>query len=1651
MALPVLPSGWENYNPLQKIDWFNANQVDEGTLRNYASQADIDWMKSQGYQGSYAPIETKTVTGVKPGGLASVAPQPVYTPEPVVALTATPASEALASALTVEPKTDVGATYTEDRYNPNDPASKYYIADPNAGQYMFDPNTGNYTLTPSRVDAAAPAVLTGGTLTAPTDNLTAETEAVTGARPGVDQRAATTSAEDILMAASPDIQKALFKPGSSDRYTGTFVDTFKVVDGKLVPTAPNAEDIAAGNLIFYVGGAPGGDYAGQQRVAQGYVMKGGQLTPIGEAKPYIVPKETPFFKEFLIEGVLPMLLAAAGGSGLAETLGGALSGGALTGASAASLGSGALNLGAQLLRGADPMDAIKTTVLTGGVNAAANSLGALLPAEFAAAGKNILSQLITTGKINPVALATSMGMSAASDVIAAETGLDKATAGRLLNAGYQAAQGNLTGATASLLQSGALGSLGTGSTSGMSPQDRAAFLEANAAPLGLSVLSLNPTEDELIDLQSRTDAATQLLNDYAASGSDISRENALSRLTSLGITGTKAEELLTNADRASEQRRVATDVMSRYSKIDPEFGTPQLDRQTAVNEMVAAGMSSERANELLNGVDAQNAIKLENKFGVQAAYQNLLKGVGSEEALRSAMTSAGYADADINDTVTRARGVIEGGKLTSGEQAQVRAENLPDVRADIAGKSTFSDAYALAREKLGAGATFTWQGKNYSTATFQEDPKLGLVPVAGSGRGEAAGKTVEQEAALENTRQQLAAAAAKPTSLISSIGNWLSNQMKLSSEAAQNYLKNNPNSPITQSVSTAYDAAGELLSNVAGGTALLLNNIPLANEFIKSGGDLQKFGQSIGTGPQDTANFNDTMQLLTAAQGVQEKLAVLAGRVLDGTSGLARQTVIELRQELPALFLGGAGARAAMVASGLIDTADTAGNAAIGAYDDAVRSGKTHDQALLDARKAGAAAGATEAAIQVTIGKLGELAVGKLDNVVSKATGKVLGEGVTESGQEAGASAAVDLALGQSVDVNKALTQGIIGGAIGKSTALSTAPVDVAQDLGGSNTLSSTVDKTAVSGAVNNLQSLYGDTKTSQIVSNLTSATDLSAAGQTLAANLSNLMGDNAAVSTANTLVSNMTVSRAAGSLDASGATVNNLSTVVGKTADGGDITLANALGSSITGNGPGVATSTTVGTKADGSPLTLGELTTQVKSAIVGGGGVAATATGDMTSGASQLSALTGGTSAATGTAATTSGTSALTGGASTSTAADTAAKAGTGVTAATDTALTGGTSTSTAADTTVKSGVVSNTTTDAQTGVTTNTQTDTKTGVITQTIINNVAGSTTTITSNPNNATDTKVTQLTEGSITTVVDTKTNVTTNTAVDTTTNTTTVTTVNGNTGEVVIEVVDTETGDVIDKEITTVTELTPEEKALITVEPPKPLEPVSKPPEPKPKTPQPTPAAGLIGGVMSLRGGEPEWLGPQFLKSKERDVYFDPLAEFKALQEETTPAQPLAIQPELANVLMERGAMPYYAYGQEPSIDDVLGLPDEESSSYNESDYVPVFKSGGKVSPLNIQMMYAKGGHAREDFRDGKHVAGPGDGQSDDIPAWLADGEFVFPADVVSALGNGSTKAGTEKLYEMMHEIRGRARSKHPKDLPPPAHKSPLDYLKKGK
>jgi hypothetical protein len=77
-------------------------------------------------------------------------------------------------------------------------------------------------------------------------------------------------------------------------------------------------------------------------------------------------------------------------------------------------------------------------------------------------------------------------------------------------------------------------------------------------------------------------------------------------------------------------------------------------------------------------------------------------------------------------------------------------------------------------------------------------------------------------------------------------------------------------------------------------------------------------------------------------------------------------------------------------------------------------------------------------------------------------------------------------------------------------------------------------------------------------------------------------------------------------------------------------------------------------------------------------------------------------------------------------------------------------------------------------------------------------------------------------------------------------------------------------------------------------------------------------------------------------------------------------------------------------------------------------------------------------------------VGGAGTGQSDDIPTMLSDGEYVFDADTVAALGDGSSKAGAAVLDKMRQAIRKHKRSAPVNDIPPKA-KSPLAYLKGSK
>lgn len=101
---------------------------------------------------------------------------------------------------------------------------------------------------------------------------------------------------------------------------------------------------------------------------------------------------------------------------------------------------------------------------------------------------------------------------------------------------------------------------------------------------------------------------------------------------------------------------------------------------------------------------------------------------------------------------------------------------------------------------------------------------------------------------------------------------------------------------------------------------------------------------------------------------------------------------------------------------------------------------------------------------------------------------------------------------------------------------------------------------------------------------------------------------------------------------------------------------------------------------------------------------------------------------------------------------------------------------------------------------------------------------------------------------------------------------------------------------------------------------------------------------------------------------------------------------------------------------------------------------------GGSVNDLMVG--YAEGGDV---ISEGRYLRGSGDGMSDDIyayieggmagkdqPARLARNEFVIPADVVSDLGNGSSDAGADALYEMMERVR---KARHGTKEQPPAVK----------
>ena len=132
------------------------------------------------------------------------------------------------------------------------------------------------------------------------------------------------------------------------------------------------------------------------------------------------------------------------------------------------------------------------------------------------------------------------------------------------------------------------------------------------------------------------------------------------------------------------------------------------------------------------------------------------------------------------------------------------------------------------------------------------------------------------------------------------------------------------------------------------------------------------------------------------------------------------------------------------------------------------------------------------------------------------------------------------------------------------------------------------------------------------------------------------------------------------------------------------------------------------------------------------------------------------------------------------------------------------------------------------------------------------------------------------------------------------------------------------------------------------------------------------------------------------------------------------------------------GVTGYYACG------GGTGQSDDIPAMLHDGDYV---MDAETVSALGDGSSKA-GMHVLDGFRNKVHHSEKiGDNP---VPAKIADGEYVFPSSFVTALGKGDNKHGAEILDGLREKLREHKRGA-PTDKIPPKAKSPLDYIKKGK
>ena len=174
-------------------------------------------------------------------------------------------------------------------------------------------------------------------------------------------------------------------------------------------------------------------------------------------------------------------------------------------------------------------------------------------------------------------------------------------------------------------------------------------------------------------------------------------------------------------------------------------------------------------------------------------------------------------------------------------------------------------------------------------------------------------------------------------------------------------------------------------------------------------------------------------------------------------------------------------------------------------------------------------------------------------------------------------------------------------------------------------------------------------------------------------------------------------------------------------------------------------------------------------------------------------------------------------------------------------------------------------------------------------------------------------------------------------------------------------------------------------------------------------------------------------LTPKQLKHMQQVI--SPMGNMGGLAQGGLPKKYHEAEPHGHNTEFVTGLTGFYACG------GGTGQSDDIPAMLHDGDYV---MDADVVAALGDGSSKA-GREVLEGFRSQVPHKETGGGKP--VPAKIADGEYVFPAGFVTALGGGDNKAGAKILDGLREKLRAHKRSAPTSKIPPKA-KSPLDYIK---